>query len=61
MWWRIVLQAAVAVGLDKWAKRKAEELLAKLKAKVAKKTDQITAAVPTAVVPLAVERFVQGR
>jgi len=33
MWWKTVLQVAVAVGLDKWAKRKAADLIAKVKEK----------------------------
>lgn len=31
MWWKVALRAAVAVGLDKWAKKKAGELIAKVK------------------------------
>ena len=60
MWWKWVLKAAVAVGLDQWAKRKAEELLAKLKDKITHKADQITEAVPTAVVPGPVARLMSG-
>jgi hypothetical protein len=41
MWWKLVLQAAVAVGLDKWAKRKAINLAAKIKSKATKKADMI--------------------
>lgn len=39
MWWRWALRAAVAVGLDKWAKRKAVELIAKVKDKAKKKIE----------------------
>lgn len=31
MWWKAALRLAVAVGLDKWAKKKAGELIAKVK------------------------------
>jgi len=37
--WRWVLRAAVALGLDKWAKRKAAELIAKAKDKLSKKVE----------------------
>lgn len=33
MWWRWVLRAAVAVGLDDWAKKKAGQLITKIKDK----------------------------
>lgn len=45
MWWRLALKAALMLGLDKWAERKAVELAAKLKAKAAKKADTILATV----------------
>ena len=45
MWWKLALQAAVALGLKDWAKRKALSLAAKLKAKAAKKADGILATV----------------
>lgn len=41
MWWKLALKAAIAVGLDKWAKRKAIELAAKLKNKAKKKADAL--------------------
>ena len=37
--WAWILRAAVAVGLDKWAKRKAGELIAKAKDKLKKKVE----------------------
>lgn len=37
--WAWVLRAAVAVGLDKWAKKKAAELIAKAKDKLKKKVE----------------------
>jgi hypothetical protein len=46
MWWKLVLQVAVAAGLDKWAKAKAEQLVQKIIAKAQKKVEQITSAVP---------------
>lgn len=39
MWWKVVLRAAVAIGLDKWAKKKAGELIAKAKDKLKKKVE----------------------
>lgn len=33
MWWKVALQVAVQLGLDKWAKRKAADLIAKVKEK----------------------------
>lgn len=37
--WAWVLRAAVAVGLEKWAKRKAADLIAKAKDKLKKKVE----------------------
>ena len=37
--WAWVLRAAVAVGLDKWAKKKAADLIAKAKDKLKKKVE----------------------
>lgn len=48
--WAWVLRAAVAVGLDKWAKKKAVELAGKLKKKAAKKVDGIMESVGTKIV-----------
>lgn len=45
MWWKWILQAAIALGLDKWAKKKAVEIVAKLKARAEKKAEAIEAAV----------------
>lgn len=45
MWWKWVLQAAVAIGLDKWAKRKAIEVAAALKKKAVSRADGILEAV----------------
>jgi len=42
--WGWVLKAALALGLDVWAKRKAVELAAKLRARAAKKADGLIAA-----------------
>lgn len=39
MWWKAALRIAVAVGLDKWAKRKAADLIAKVKDKAKKKIE----------------------
>jgi hypothetical protein len=39
MWWKAALRIAVAVGLDKWAKRKAADLIAKVKDKAKAKID----------------------
>jgi len=43
--WGWVLKAALAVGLDRWAKRKAIELAAKLKSRAHKKADAVLEAV----------------
>jgi hypothetical protein len=45
MWWKTILKIAVAVGLDKWAKRKAKALVDKLRKKAVKKAEQIEDAV----------------
>lgn len=45
MWWKVALKVAIAVGLDKWAKRKAVELAAKLKKKAVSKADGLLEAV----------------
>lgn len=45
MWWKTILQVAVAVGLDKWAKKKAKKLVEKLRAKFEKKIEKIESAV----------------
>jgi len=37
MWWKVALQIAVQLGLDTWAKRKAGELIEKVKAKADEK------------------------
>jgi len=37
--WAWILRAAVAVGLDKWAKRKAADLIVKAKDKLKKKVE----------------------
>ncbi len=37
--WAWVLRAAVAVGLDRWAKKKAADLIAKAKDKLKKKVE----------------------
>jgi len=42
--WGWVLKAALAVGLDKWAKKKAVQLAAKLKSRAVKKADAVLAA-----------------
>lgn len=39
MWWKWALRAAIAVGLDKWAKKKAVELAGKLRKKAVDKAD----------------------
>ena len=39
MWWKLALQAAVALGLKDWAKRKAAELIAKAKEKLKHKVE----------------------
>ena len=41
MWWKVALRVAVAVGLDKWAKRKAGELIAKVKDKAKAKIEDL--------------------
>lgn len=51
MWWKVALRVAVAVGLDKWAKRKALDLAAKIKAKAVKKADGLIEAVGDKVAP----------
>jgi len=51
MWWKLVLQAAVAAGLDKWAKRKAIGLAAKLKSRAHKKADAMLEAGGAKVAP----------
>jgi hypothetical protein len=45
MWWKAVLKVAVAVGLDKWAKKKAVALAGKLRAKAETKVKKIEEAV----------------
>lgn len=47
MWWKWALKAAIAVGLDAWAKRKAVELARKLKKRAATKADSILEAAGT--------------
>lgn len=49
--WAWVFRAAVAVGLDKWAKKKAAELAAKIKSKAIKKADAIMESVGDKVAP----------
>ena len=49
--WAWVLRAAVAVGLDKWAKKKAVAVAAKLRAKAIQKADGILESVGTKVAP----------
>lgn len=39
--WAWILRAAVAVGLDKWAKRKAGELIAKAKDKLKQRVEKL--------------------
>lgn len=39
MWWKVALKVAIAVGLDKWAKRKAAEIITKVKDKAKKKIE----------------------
>jgi hypothetical protein len=43
MWWKVALRVAVAVGLDKWAKKKAGELIAKAKNKAKMKIEGLEA------------------
>ena len=45
MWWKLALQAAVALGLKDWAKRKALSLAAKLRKRAVAKADGLLAAV----------------
>lgn len=49
--WGWVLKAAVAVGLDRWAKRKAVEVAGKLRSRARNKADAILEAVGTKVAP----------
>jgi hypothetical protein len=51
MWWKAALRIAVAVGLDKWAKRKAVELAAKLRSRAVKKADGLLETVGAKVAP----------
>lgn len=51
MWWKVALKVAIAVGLDRWAKKKAVELAGKLKKKATAKADGILEAVGEKVVP----------
>ena len=51
MWWKVALKIAVAVGLDKWAKKKAVELAGKLRSKAASKADGLLEAVGQKVAP----------
>lgn len=50
--WGWVLKAAIAVGLDKWAKRKAIELAAKLRKRAVAKADSILEAAGTKAMPV---------
>jgi hypothetical protein len=47
--WKVILQVAVAVGLDKWAKRKAEALVEKIAKKAEKKAASIKEAIESKV------------
>lgn len=45
MWWKTILKIAVAVGLDKWAKKKAKALIEKYSKKAEDKAKKIKEAV----------------
>jgi hypothetical protein len=45
MWWKTVLKIAVALGLDKWAKRKAGKIVKKIRNKAKKKVEDLQKAV----------------
>lgn len=51
MWWKWVLKAAIALGFDDWAEKKAIELAVMLKVRVEKRVDQVLAAVSKKVEP----------
>lgn len=46
MWWKVLLQAAVAMGLDKWAERKASDLIKKGIEKLTKRAAKLSEALP---------------
>jgi hypothetical protein len=61
MWWKVLLRVAVALGIDKWAERKASELITKGIDKLTKRSADLAKTFPKSIIvngqAVAVEAF----